>query len=113
MRRLKSYFGLVVCPFYLFYASCALVEDLARGPSVLMFPDITIILALPGVFLLMFLAEPFGGLQITQGNRLLVYVPDVLVTAALIYLLCFAAEKLLLTIMNWLGLHKPDGHGLR
>lgn len=94
--------GLVLCALYLLYAAACVVSDLRRGPSPLILPDATMLAAFPGLVPVLLVAELLGVSELPEDKRLrlLVYVPAVLLTAALIYLLCAAAERLLAALFG-------------
>ena len=90
----KSVAG-VLCSLYLLYATVCVVADLRRRPSPLILPDITMLVAFPGFVVVMGVAQLFGVEEMSEENRLLFYVPSVLITAALVYLLGATAGWLL------------------
>jgi hypothetical protein len=90
----KSVAG-VLCSLYLLLAALAVVDDLRRKPTPLILGDATTLIALPGLVVVMPLAQLlFGVTEINPRNWLPAHVPAVLITAALVYLLGAAAEWL-------------------
>src|SRR5215212_9383659 len=90
----RSAAGLVLCALYLLYAAVCVVADLTRRPSPLILPDMTMLVALPGLVVVVGVAQLFG-VEMSEDNRLLFYVPAVLITAALFYLFGATAGWLL------------------
>ena len=81
----------MLCGLYLLWASLCMAGDLMRAPGPLIIPDMTSIIAFPGLVVVMISAEALGVSEITGGNWLLVHVPAALITAGLVYLVGAAA----------------------
>ena len=78
-----------------------MADDLRRKPTPLILGDATTLIALPGLVVVMPLAQLlFGVTEINSRNWLPVHVPAVLITAALVYLLGAAADWLLAAVFK-------------
>jgi hypothetical protein len=96
----KSVAG-VLCALYLLFTALAVADDLRRQPTPLILGDTTTLIALPGLVVVMPLAQLlFGATEINSRNWLPVHVPAVLITAALVYLLGAAADWLLAAVFK-------------